>query len=234
MGIFWPMSLIYSVYLFTELFCEFLFKYLNRINGTNFTIENPEFSDIFPNHQEITWKNDSNELHRSPELGPAVVKPDGTIIYYENGKIHRSPLLGPAYINANGDYIYYEQDKMSRPSSMGPAYVNSITGSQIYYEHGKKHRPLNEGPAVINYELDIFEYWINDVLVEDPKKWEAAKIIQKNWRISKYNEKYREFFAQVLMVPKGHDSKIGQLFPNGGKDYQIIVEELKNLPFVSL
>jgi hypothetical protein len=240
-GIFWPIIILYAIYIFTELFCEYLFKYINEVNGTNYTIANPEFSYVFTGpftdhlgniKNQLTWTNDYNEIHRNHEYGPAIVRTDGTIIYYTDGEIDRPTHLGPAYIGTNGLTKYYTNGKINRPSLEGPAIIEP-SGTITYCKNGNVHRPLKEGAAVLNEELDIVEYWLNGVFIENPQEWEAAEIIQRNWKISRWNSKYREFLAQVLMIPKNHDSKLGKLFPNGGIGYKEIFKNLVNMDIVS-
>lgn len=240
-GFTWPILVIYGLFLVIEMLCEYFFKYINQIYGTNYTIRFPEFSYVFPNlfsqnsnqfRSDMTWTNDFNEIHRDPEYGPAVIKADGTIIYYENGEIHRDYTLGPAYVGSDGTVKYYDHGRISRPSEEGPAIIHP-DGTIYYCLYNKYHRPLNEGPAILNEETELIEYWLNGVKIESPQEWEAAKIIQKNWRIALFNKKYREMLTKVLLVPENHDSEVGKLFPKGGKDYQKIIEELKQSGMIS-
>jgi antitoxin component YwqK of YwqJK toxin-antitoxin module len=191
------------------------------------------------------WKI-NNELHN--ENGPA------TVYYYENGQIFiQSWYINGTLNNVNGPaYIwYYENGKIKSQSwringllnnENGPAYIcyyeNSKVQFQRWYINGLSHN--ENGPAYIMYSkigiiifrdwyvngkfLLVYEIIIQKELIEKRKK--AINVISKNWLISKWNGKYREFLTQVLTVPENHDSLVGKLFPNGGYDYKKFKESL--------
>jgi len=94
---------------------------------------------------KIEYRNEHNEWHRNPEIGPACIG------YYENGN------------------IYYEQywvnDKKHRLE--GPAFIKYHINGNIcfeeYWVNGKRHRL--EGPAFTKYHKNgniCYEsYWVN-------------------------------------------------------------------------
>jgi hypothetical protein len=73
--------------------------------------------------------------------GPAVVKSDGTRIWYQDDKRHR--VDGPAIECANGTRIWYRDNKLHRVD--GPA-VEWVNGIREWYQEGKRHR--EDGPAI--------------------------------------------------------------------------------------
>jgi antitoxin component YwqK of YwqJK toxin-antitoxin module len=182
------------------------------------------------------------------ENGPAYIS------YYENGKIQsKSWRINGKYHNENGPaYIsYYENGKIKYEESWinekllnenGPALTRYYKNGQIKYQewlvNGNRHN--ENGPSYIWYyengQIKYQAWWINGVellkseiiiqkeLIE--KRKIAINVISKNWLISKWNNKYREFLTQVLTVPENHDSSVGKLFPNGGYDYKKFKESL--------
>jgi hypothetical protein len=79
-------------------------------------IDRGEFVEFWTNDQLLHcqfkdgWQiwfdsNLSSTLHRNN--GPAVIKPDGTQYWYQNGKIHRDN--GPAIIRADGSLEYWNK-----------------------------------------------------------------------------------------------------------------------------
>jgi len=108
---------------------------------------------------KLEYRNEYGELHRNPEIGPAVIYyyENGNIrykSYWVNGKKHR--LEGPAYISyyENGNircesyWVNSEEHRLD-----GPAYIEYHENGNIHFEsyliNGKIHRL--DGPAVINY-----------------------------------------------------------------------------------
>jgi hypothetical protein len=57
-------------------------------------------------HGNQCWYNEQG-FHREDDL-PALIRPNGTKIWYINGKIHREN--GPAVIRLNGNNKYYLND----------------------------------------------------------------------------------------------------------------------------
>jgi antitoxin component YwqK of YwqJK toxin-antitoxin module len=148
------------------------------------------------------------------------------IEYYENGQIKSQRwFLNGKQHNENGPAIiwYYENGKIeyqywyingNRHNENGPAYIS-------YYENGQictKAWYIN-GKYLLNHQIIV-----QQELIE--KRKIAINVISKNWLISKWNEKYREFLTQVLTVPENHNSLVGKLFPNGGYDYKKFKESL--------
>jgi hypothetical protein len=188
----------------------------------------------------------NGELHN--ENGPAFIE------YYENGKIQSQRWYingkyhnenGPAiiwyYKNGQIQYQYWYINELSHNEN-GPSIIFYYKNGQIEYQAWKINRIRHNenGPAYICYDENgqiIDESWyINGIFLLDPqiiiqkelieKRIKAINIIWKNWLISKWNGKYREFLTQVLTVPENHDSRIGKLFPNGGYDYKKFKEYL--------
>lgn len=56
------------------------------------------------------------------ENGPAVIRPDGTKIWYNHGKIHR--IDGPAIIYSDGIFAYFIEDRQCLRSNF--EYLASI------------------------------------------------------------------------------------------------------------
>jgi len=61
-----------------------------------------------PNVETMTegakvYRNEAGQLHRSN--GPAVIREDGYLAYWQNGYRHRS--TGPAIVRPNGDRFWY-------------------------------------------------------------------------------------------------------------------------------
>ena len=71
-----------------------------------------------------------DRLHRLD--GPAVIRADGTQIWYLNGQCHRED--GPAFIEADGSQSWYRNNKRHRED--GPAVIWP-DGSQFWYINGK-------------------------------------------------------------------------------------------------
>ena len=100
------------------------------------------------------YYNKEGQLHRVD--GPAVIRENGTQIWYINGQRHRTD--GPAYIRQKGTKIWYFNDNMHRKD--GPAIILP-NGTQEWWITGKLHR--EDGPAVIH--ADGSQIWyINDRL----------------------------------------------------------------------
>jgi hypothetical protein len=164
---------------------------------------------IINSPSSVKYKNEFNEIHRPYEDGPAIYYKTGTHEYRTNGLIHRPYKIGPAFIGYNGTAMWFEYGVRHRPVECGPAIIWYDNNKQVsnveYYEHGK--------------EILVPIEWYK-------KKLNAANVIQRNWKIAKYNLRYREFLTKVLTVPENHDSPVGKLFPNGGYDYKKFKESL--------
>jgi hypothetical protein len=176
------------------------------------------------------------------------------IEYYENGQIqYKTWYINGKSHNVNGpaNIRYYENGKIELQSwyingkshnENGPAliyyYENGIIESQSWKINGKSHN--ENGPALIYYYKNgqiVYQSWIIngeklsdlEIIIQKElieKRKIAINVISKNWLISKWNEKYREFLTQVLTVPEKHDSPVGKLFPNGGYDFKNFKESL--------
>jgi len=96
--------------------------------------------------------------NRHREDDPAVIYADGTQVWLINGKFHRED--GPAYIDAYGTQCWYINDNLHRED--GPAVIRH-NGTQAWYKNGKKHREY--GPAYI-WADGTQEWWLNG------KKWQ--------------------------------------------------------------
>ena len=94
---------------------------------------------------KLEYRNEYGELHRNPEIGPAV------IYYYRNGNIR----FGSYWVKGNSHRLE------------GPAFISYYENGNIYYESywvdNKCHRL--DGPAHIEYyengNISYKEYWIN-------------------------------------------------------------------------
>jgi len=185
------------------------------------------------NLQSIIYKKET-AIHRSYEIGPAVYLYYDSLVlksvgYYENGKLSRPVIYGPAYTSyyENGNLkgtVYMINGSLHRPPEQGPAstvfdkeYNNEIT-SQQYYIH---YSILLNSYDHSEYRMftDVYKLALEEYL--KPFK-SSIQIIEKNWKISKWNKRYREFLTQVLYVPENHDSPLGKLFPKGGFEFKKI------------
>jgi antitoxin component YwqK of YwqJK toxin-antitoxin module len=121
--------------------------------------------------------------------------------FYKTGKIKSQLWYKTEFThNDNGpSKIYYSENVQIK--------------SQEWFLNGRRH---NENwPAETRCYKEIIE-----------KRKISINIIWKNWLISKWNGKHREFLTQVLTVPENHNSPVGKLFPNGGYDYKKFKESL--------
>jgi hypothetical protein len=149
-----------------------------------------------------------------------------TVKYYENGQIQSQRwFLNGKHHNENGPAIiwYYENSQIkSKHWIVNGEYHNENGHAYIYYyENGQiEYQSWHiNGKYLLNHQIIILRE-----LIEKRKK--AITVISKNWLISKWNYKYREFLTKVLTVPENHDSSVGKLFPNGGYDYKKFKESL--------
>lgn len=95
--------------------------------------------------------NKNNELHNTE--GPAVVKSNGTIEYWENGKLHR--IDEPAIQRLDGSFEWWVGGIQHRDFNDEPA-VSNKKAKRWYYK-GLPHR--DNGPAVI-YPNGTLRYYI--------------------------------------------------------------------------
>ena len=90
------------------------------------------------------------ERHNDRE--PAIIRPDGTQIWYRKGVVHRDN--GPAIIHFNGDKAWYSNGLCHRKDEPAKIFSN---GDLEWYKEGLLHR-IN-GPARIRNKVE--EWWIN-------------------------------------------------------------------------
>lgn len=88
-----------------------------HFNGTKvefkFLLENYPTTRILVKHLREKLKryiDNNGQLHRL--AGPALIKEDGTKLYYEHGKLHNA--AGPAIIEPFGKKFYYRNGKFIR------------------------------------------------------------------------------------------------------------------------
>jgi hypothetical protein len=92
-------------------------------------------------------------LHRVD--GPAVVFPNGSQFWYQNGKLHRED--GPAVDQVDRCRMWYQNGRRHRED--GPAVVYDY-GTKEWYRYGQLHR--EDGPAVVNPD-GLKEWYLRDV-----------------------------------------------------------------------
>jgi hypothetical protein len=101
------------------------------------------------------------KLHRDSVDFPAVIRVNGTMIWYKDGVIHRDGDL-PAKI-IKGDELWYSNGLLHRDNDK-PA-VNRLNGCQKWYKNGKLHR--ESGPA-IDDNLGYQHWYNNGKRIEQP------------------------------------------------------------------
>ncbi len=89
-------------------------------------------------NEKVEYKDRHGKLHRDD--GPALIRPDGTQVWYQHGKLHRDD--GPAAIDVDGTQSWWQHGKRHRNN--GPA-MTWASGEQQWYQHGEQHR--DDGPA---------------------------------------------------------------------------------------
>jgi len=147
-------------------------------------------------------RDENGEYHRPHELGPAVIRSNGTCVYFENGKRHRPHELGPAVILSDGSHLYYEHEKLHRPATLGPAIILSFgIGTKYYWENG---------------------------IEKTLKEFQAIYKIQRWFRWQRFYNKHRELFEKVIGLPANHDLVLGKLYPEGGDLYKETYKDLQN------
>lgn len=94
------------------------------VDRLKYRIESSRFGKFYRNHKD--------ELHR--EGGPAVEWPDGTQIWYLNGKVHRED--GPAIERPSGMKEWWVNGELHREG--GPA-IEWADGNVSWYLNGVQH-----------------------------------------------------------------------------------------------
>ena len=90
---------------------------------------------VLPDGAEI-WKNDKGEIHR--DNGPAILKADGTQVWYDSHRIHRDD--GPASIGPRGEF-WYHFGRFHRVD--GPAAMYAV-GEHQWYLNGVRYIDLSD------------------------------------------------------------------------------------------
>lgn len=80
-------------------------------------------------YHSINYFNKNGKLHR--EDGPAIIRSNGTKVWYANGKRHRGD--GPAVVQSSGHKEWYYNGKLHRED--GPA---------IIWQNRMKHWYIND------------------------------------------------------------------------------------------
>lgn len=230
-----PPTDVYNVLSKGDQICHLKWKDLNGkfhgpiVNGKHYPAE------IGYVNGNITYEMYSvhGVYYRLLDLSSTIINKEEThlpahIEYYQNGNIKYKG--------------WYTNGEFNRSVEQGPARIwYSTSGkilTKIWIQFGTTHRPIHQGPAVIKYfeySNDSFKhYYENGVDINGStlnKRLEpfvkAVKVIENNWKISKWNKRYREMLTQVLTVPANHDSCVGKIFPNGSVDYQKFVKGLQ-------
>jgi len=125
-------------------------------------------------HEEVWYVKSYNKLIKHREDGPAVIYPDGSHVWYKDGKIHRegfsctmgfsctkTPQGCPA-IETNDTQQWYKHGKFHRED--GPAII--WPDRQEWYINDELHR--EDGPAVI-WADGYQEWWINGKQIKKQK-----------------------------------------------------------------
>jgi hypothetical protein len=126
----------------------------------------------------IILHNDNDE--------PAVIRNDGTKIWYQYGEIHRDHDM-PAQISSLGIEYWFQHGKLHRSNDL-PAQVHKH-GTQIWCQHGIVQRE-NDKPAMIL--ADGTQKWMRDKKLHRELKQPA--VIYNNgireWYINGFNLRY--------------------------------------------
>jgi len=136
---------------------------------------------------KIHFYNSAGEKHN--QYGPAVIKSDGTLKWYLNGKCHR--LNGPARIRNDGAQEWWNNGQQHRDDGPaiecadgrkewwrngfihredGPAIIRA-NGTQEWFLNGEYHR--EDGPAII-WAWGTKEWWINGVPQPNPETYKEG------------------------------------------------------------
>ena len=89
----------------------------------------------------VEYRNAVGQTHRID--GPAVVDPDGSLMWYRDDRLHRED--GPAIVYSDGEEHWYQNGRLHRTD--GPAIILA-DGEEHWYQNGVWHR--TDGPAVIH------------------------------------------------------------------------------------
>lgn len=93
----------------------------------------------------IFFQTLEDKLHRDGDL-PAVVRADGTQLWYQNGKLHRDGDM-PAVVTAGGTREWFQKGQRHRDGDK-PAVVLADGTTQAWYERDKLHRG-GDRPAIV-------------------------------------------------------------------------------------
>ena len=88
----------------------------------------------------VVYRNAVGQTHRID--GPAVVDPDGSLMWYRNNRLHRED--GAAIIHPDGEEHWCQNGVRHRTD--GPA-ITYPSGTVLWYRNGLLHR--TDGPAVV-------------------------------------------------------------------------------------
>jgi hypothetical protein len=136
------------------------------------------------------WFLNYNELHRLD--GPALIKPDGTQVWYKNGKCHR--VDGPAVESPGGSLAWYYNGLNHREDG---AALEHNCGSRVWFYHGALHRV--NGPAV-HYiggdDDDIIRWYLYGVEMTEEKYHKVMRTCRRV--IEKFKNNYRNRLISVL------------------------------------
>ena len=80
----------------------------------------------------VVYRNVAGDYHRTG--GPAIVYPDGTVLWHRNGLLHRTD--GPAILYPSGTEEWYQNGLRHRLN--GPAVVLP-NGREFWYIKGQKY-----------------------------------------------------------------------------------------------
>ena len=101
--------------------------------------------------------SNSNYLHRLN--GPAMIHPDGSEYWYQNGVYHREG--GPAVLESNGNEEWFINGKRHRLG--GPALITS-NNNKYWFKNDDVHR--EDGPAII-YSNGSKQWWLYGSMVSE-------------------------------------------------------------------
>ena len=120
-------------------------------------------------------------LHRFD--GPALIRPNGELKWYQNGLLHR--VDGPAWIYPDGKQEWYYKDKLHRID--GPAVI-SQKGRKEWHINGKLHRIGK--PAVVSL---IYKKWY----VDGELHRMDGPAIERSFSLLEYNNKDEWYFNGI-------------------------------------
>ena len=85
----------------------------------------------------VVYRNAVGQTHRID--GPAVVYPDGSLMWYRNNRLHRED--GAAIIHPDGEQHWYQSGKRHRTD--GPAIVHA-NGAQEWWINGTEYNSAED------------------------------------------------------------------------------------------